>query len=172
MGLDDDELKRLEIGGLLHDIGKIGIPSSILDKPGKLNHEEYETICEHPAKGAIILEPLEQLNEVIPLVRQHHERFDGKGYPQGLAGDGIDPAARIIAVADVYDALSSDRPYRTAMPLEKVTAIIKDGSGSQFDPEVVAAFLQIITNQGANHSKFSEDIFTMKNSPLLNEAVV
>jgi len=171
MGLDDHEQKRLQIGGLLHDIGKIGIPSRILDKPGKLTDEEFTIICEHPAKGALILDPLEQLGEVIPLVKQHHERFDGNGYPQGLAGNDIDPGARIIAVADVFDATRSDRPYRPGMSLEKVIAIIKDGSGTQFDPEVVAAFLQLITDKSTKHPKFSEDISMRNKSQVLNAAI-
>ena len=123
MGVDEHEQKRLRTGGLLHDIGKIGIPSSILDKPDKLTDEEYEKICEHPAKGGLIIEPLEQLSKVIPLIQQHHERWDGKGYPLGLAGNDIDPGARILTVADVYDALCSDRPYRDGMSLEKAVAI-------------------------------------------------
>jgi putative nucleotidyltransferase with HDIG domain len=144
MGLGDQDQKRLQIGGLLHDIGKIGIPTHILDKHGKLTDEEFTKIREHPAKGARILEPLEQLSDVIPLIEQHHERFDGMGYPYGLAGSEIDPCARIIAVADVFDALRMDRPYRSGMPLEDVVVFIKDGSGTQFDPDVVAAFLQFI----------------------------
>lgn len=144
MNLDLSELRRLQIGGLLHDMGKIGIPSNILDKTGKLTKEEYAKICEHPGKGALIIEPLDQLSEVIPLISQHHERFDGKGYPQGLAGKEIDPGAKIIAVADVFDALSSDRPYRAGMPFEEVIQIIEAGIGTQFDPQVVAAFLATV----------------------------
>ena len=171
MGVDGHEQKRLRTGGLLHDIGKIGIPSRILDKPGKLTNEEYVKICEHPAKGALIMEPLEELIDVIPLIRQHHERFDGKGYPRGLAGNDIDPGARILAVADVYDALCSDRPYRPGLSIEKVVAIIKDGSGTQFDPEVVAAFLQFIADQRIEHPKSSEDIFMMNEFPVLDEVM-
>ena len=169
MGIDNRTLKRLKIGGLLHDIGKIGIPGRILDKPGKLTDEEYAQICEHPAKGARIMEPLEQLRNVIALIHQHHERFDGKGYPQGLVGDDIDPGARIIAVADVYDALRSDRPYRSGMPLEKVVAIIEEGSGTQFDPEVVTAFLQFIAAKLKSQPTSSEDRLTIQPSHILDK---
>jgi HD-GYP domain-containing protein (c-di-GMP phosphodiesterase class II) len=171
MGVDEQEQKRLQTGGLLHDIGKIGIPSSILDKPGKLTDEEYEKICEHPGKGGLIVEPLEQLSKVIPLIQQHHERWDGKGYPLGLAGNDIDPGARILAVADVYDAICSDRPYRPGMALKKAVAIIKDGSGTQFDPEVVAAFLRFIADQHAIQPKSGEDILRMTDLPVLEKAV-
>jgi HD-GYP domain-containing protein (c-di-GMP phosphodiesterase class II)/CHASE2 domain-containing sensor protein len=164
MELDNHELEKLQIGGLLHDIGKIGIPSGILDKPGKLTDEEYDRICEHPAKGVLIIEPLEPLQEVIPLIKQHHERFDGKGYPQGLAGNDIDPGARIMAVADVYDALCSDRPYRPGMPLDKVVAIIKEGSGTQFDPRVVAVCLQFIADQRTTHPKPGRNHYVMNQS--------
>ena len=108
---------------------------------------------------------------MIPLVSQHHERFDGKGYPQGLAGNDIDSGARIIAVADVFDAIRSDRPYRPGMPLEKVIAIIKDGCGTQFDPEVVAAFLQFITDMSIKHPKFDEGISMRHKSEVLNAAM-
>jgi putative nucleotidyltransferase with HDIG domain len=143
IGIDYAEQRRIQVGALLHDIGKLGIPADILDKPGKLTDEEYRVICGHPGKGAQILEPLEHLSEVISLVWQHHERFDGKGYPRGLRGMEIDFGARIIAVADVFDAVTSDRPYRAGMPFEKAYTIIEDGSGTFFDPIVVAAFIEL-----------------------------
>ena len=144
MGLGAQEIDLLERGGLLHDIGKIGVPGMILDKPGKLTPEEFAVIRSHPGKGVRILEPIPAFQEIIPLVSQHHEKFDGSGYPRGLSGEAISLGARILAVADVYDALSADRPYRPAFPLDKVLAIIEEGAGRHFDPVVVQAFRKII----------------------------
>jgi HAMP domain-containing protein len=147
MGLTADELDNLHRGGLLHDIGKIGIPVSILDKPGRLTDEEFKAIRRHSAIGASILEPIAAYANAIPIVLQHHEHLDGKGYPQGLAGEKISLGARILAVADVYDALRSDRPYREGMPAERVIQIIEEEAGKQFDPNVVQALLQIIREE-------------------------
>ena len=143
LGLSHDDIDQLHRGGLLHDIGKIGVPPSILDKPGKLTEEEFAVIRRHPSKGAEILEPIPNLRKVIPIVVQHHERFDGKGYPNGLAGESISRQARILAVADVVDALISDRPYRPGWSREKVLAYTLENSGSQFDPSVVEAYHRI-----------------------------
>ena len=109
-----------------------------------MTEEEYQTICEHPKAGARILEPIEDYAEIVPIVMQHHERFDGKGYPNSLAGENIYLGARILAVADVFDALISERPYRAGMDTDQAIAIIKEGSGSQFDPKVVGAFLAMM----------------------------
>ncbi len=144
MGFTAQELDLLQRGGLLHDIGKIGVPGKILDKPGKLTQEEFAIIYEHPEKGARILEPIPAFQEVIPIVAQHHERFDGKGYPRGLSGEVISLGARILAVADVYDSMSADRPYRSAYPLDLVHDHIEKNAGLQFDPVVVQAFQKII----------------------------
>lgn len=144
LGLSDSELEDLHRGGLLHDIGKIGIPASILDKPGKLSDEERQIIQEHPRKGGRILEPIAAYAPVIPIVLQHHEHFNGKGYPDGLAGEDISLGARILGVVDVFDAIISDRPYREGMELERTIQIIKQESGKQFDPKVVRAFLEVI----------------------------
>ena len=143
MGLSPEEIDQLHRGGLLHDIGKIGVHPSILDKPGKLTEEEIAVVRRHPSKGAEILEPIPNLRIVIPIVVQHHERFDGKGYPNGLAGESISLQARILAVADVVDALVSDRPYRPGWSREKVLAYTRENAGSQFDPSVVEAYLRI-----------------------------
>jgi putative nucleotidyltransferase with HDIG domain len=142
--LTQEELDNLHRAGLLHDIGKIATPAEILDKPGKLTEEEYQTICEHPKAGARILEPIEDYAEIVPIVMQHHERFDGKGYPNSLAGENICLGARILAVADVFDALISERPYRAGMDADQAIAIIKEGSGSQFDPKMVETFLAMM----------------------------
>ncbi len=138
--------ERLEIlfrAGLLHDIGKIGIPIAILDKPDKLNDEEYGTIKTHPTIGGKILEPIQVYKDILPLVIQHHERFDGKGYPNGLSGTGIDIGARILCVADVYDALISQRPYREGWIKENVIKFMRDNRGIMFDPSVVDIFLAL-----------------------------
>ncbi|MGD2029082.1 MAG: HD domain-containing phosphohydrolase [Desulfobacterales bacterium] len=142
--LDPKELDNLHRGSLLHDIGKIGVPVSILDKPGKLDPDEYRAVRRHPRIGARILEPIAAYKNIIPIVLQHHERYDGKGYPDGLSGDAIDIGARIVAVADVFDALKSDRPYREGWPLERVIDLITQEAGQQFDPKIVEAFLSIM----------------------------
>jgi putative nucleotidyltransferase with HDIG domain len=140
MGCDEKQINDLHQAAFLHDIGKIGIPLSILDKPDKLTKEEYEIIKEHPAIGARILEPIEAYIDIIPIIMQHHERFDGKGYPMGRSGEQIILGARILSVADVYDALISNRPYRLGWVQEKAIKLISDESGKQFDPNVVEAF--------------------------------
>ena len=140
IGLSKKELDILHRAGLLHDLGKIGVPGFILDKPDKLTDEEWAIIKEHPGKGALILEPILAFREVVPLVAQHHERFDGTGYPLGLAGPDISLGARILAVADVYDALISDRPYRPGWRLPDVIQFVNTKAGLDFDPDVVRAF--------------------------------
>ncbi|MBW2039486.1 MAG: HD domain-containing protein [Deltaproteobacteria bacterium] len=147
LGLTQEEMDDLNRGGLLHDIGKIGVPADILDKTGKLTDQEYRLIREHVRMGARILEPIAAYAEVIPIVLQHHERFDGTGYPDGLAGEAISLGARIFAVADVFDALTSHRPYRHALDRERGIEIIKQGAGSQFDPKIVQAFLEVMAQE-------------------------
>jgi len=147
MGLSERELDTMHRGGLLHDIGKIGTPPEILDKPGRLTPDEANTMRLHVRIGARILEPITAYAGVIPIVLQHHEWFDGTGYPDGLAGEAISLGARIFAVADCFDALISDRPYRPGMERERVIEIIKQGSGRQFDPTVVQAFLEVMSRE-------------------------
>ena len=147
LGLTPEKLDNLHRAALLHDIGKIGVPVAILDKPGKLDDEEYRIIKKHPQIGAKILEPIAAYKEIIPIVLQHHERHDGKGYPAGLSGDAIDIGARILAVADVFDALTSERPYREGWALERVIDLITHEASRQFDPDVVEAFLEIMKIQ-------------------------
>jgi putative nucleotidyltransferase with HDIG domain len=144
LAMSPKKLDDLHRAALLHDIGKVGIPLSILDKPGALDDEEYTMIKKHPSIGARILEPIASYKDIIPMVLQHHERFDGKGYPGGLSGNEIDIGAKILAVADVYDALKSDRPYRDGWALERVVDLITEEAGRQFDPVVVDAFLAIV----------------------------
>jgi putative nucleotidyltransferase with HDIG domain len=152
LGLSDSDIDSLRRGGLLHDIGKIGVPPSILDKPGKLTEEEFAIVRRHPTKGAEILEPIRTFQTIIPMVAQHHERFDGKGYPMSLSGEAISLHARILAVADVVDALVSDRPYRVGWSREKVLLYTRENSGSQFDPSVVEAFLRVEARRGVDAS--------------------
>jgi HD-GYP domain-containing protein (c-di-GMP phosphodiesterase class II) len=147
IGLSEREIDVLQRGGLLHDLGKLGIPPAILDKPGKLTEEEYAVIKRHPSAGAEILSPIPSMGKILPIVLQHHEQFDGSGYPLGLAGEAISLHARILSVADVADALSSDRPYRPGWQREKVLAYMLERSGRQFDPGVVTAFLRIATRK-------------------------
>ena len=142
LGLRREELDNLYRGGLLHDIGKIGTPAQLINKNGRLTDQEYDIIHQHPRTGLRILKPIEAFADLLPMVGQHHEKFDGSGYPDGLAGEAINFGARIMAVADVFDALSSDRPYRIGMKPDQVLQIIKDGSGSHFDPRVVAALVK------------------------------
>jgi len=136
MDFDSRELEDLRIAALFHDIGKIGIDESILRKPGKLTEQEFEEIKKHPDYGANILESIPQLRDIIPVVRHHHERFDGNGYPMGLRGDAIPLNARIISVADTFDAMSTDRPYRKGLPVNTCLEEIKRCAGTQFDPEI------------------------------------
>ena len=144
VNLPEEEVERIKLGALLHDVGKIGIPESVLKKPDKLSDEEWEIMKQHPTIGAEkVLEPNEALRDLIPIVKYHHERVDGKGYPEQLKGEQIPLAARIVSVADAYHALISDRPYRKGMPIEKACAILKDGAGVQWDPDLVRRFIEI-----------------------------
>ena len=144
MGCDEQQVTIIRRGGLMHDIGKIGIPLAILDKPERLTDEEYREIKHHPSIGAKILEPIDAFRNILTVVEQHHEKFDGSGYPNGLAGEEIDLNARILAVADVWDALVSARPYRDGWVHARARKLITEGSGSHFDPQVVTAFLAIM----------------------------
>ncbi len=146
MGLDEDSLHTLKIGGLFHDIGKIGIPDSILLKETKLDTEEYSQIKNHPSIGVHILGDAKIFKDIIPIVKHHHERYDGKGYPSQLAGEDIPILARIAAMSDAFDAMTSKRTYRDAMPLKVVISEIEKNSGTQFDPKVAEVFLDILKN--------------------------
>ncbi len=139
---DDEMLQTIYMAGLLHDIGKIGIQEAVLRKPDRLTPEEYEHIKQHPEFGFKILVDIRQLRDVLPAVLHHHEQWDGKGYPHGLAGERIPRIARIMAVADAYDAMFSSRPYRPGMPEAKVESILRDGAGQQWDAVVVDAYFR------------------------------
>ena len=143
MGCTDEELDTIYLSGLLHDIGKIGINDSVLRKPGALTEAELEHIKTHPDLGVKILESVKQLDMVLPVVRHHHEAWDGGGYPSGLKSDECPKLARIVAVADSIDAMSSDRPYRKGIPDEKLDKILREGAGRQWDPQVINAVFQV-----------------------------
>jgi putative nucleotidyltransferase with HDIG domain len=141
MGVPDSEIVTINRGAMLHDIGKIGVPDAILGKPGPLTDAEWKIMREHPAIGYQIVHAIPFLKAEADVVYSHHERYDGKGYPRGLKGEKICLGARIFAVADAFEAMRTDRPYRKALSLERAIREITDGSGTQFDPEVVAAFV-------------------------------
>ena len=142
-GLSHDEVNRVHISGLVHDIGKIGVPEAVLTKPGRLTDEEFAQIRMHPEIGYGILKDIPLLRDLLPGVLHHHERYDGKGYPHGLSGEHIPLMARIIGLADTFDAMSSTRSYRPAMPRDRVLEEIRVNAGKQFDPELVPVFLDL-----------------------------
>ena len=141
LGYGDDRLSTIRMAGILHDIGKIGVDDAVLRKPGKLTEDEFEQIKQHPVLGYEILRGIRQFHDILPSVRHHHESWDGSGYPDGLAGDEIPRDAQIMAVADAFDAMTSDRPYRHGMSLSKVIEIFESGRGSQWAADVVDTLL-------------------------------
>ena len=147
LGVDGRKARSIGFGALLHDVGKIAVPDHILLKQGKLTEEEWQDMRKHPEKGFGIVKRIGFLQEAAEVVYAHHERFDGGGYPRGLKGEEIPIGARMFMVADVFDALSSDRPYHTSRGYEECCRMIREESGSHFDPEVVEAFLKIDRNE-------------------------
>jgi HD-GYP domain-containing protein (c-di-GMP phosphodiesterase class II) len=143
LGLSPVESRILQVGVPLHDIGKIGVDDAVLRKAGALDRTEFQSMRSHTVRGAAILAGIPGLAPVLPIVRSHHERWDGRGYPDGLVGDAIPLLARVVSIADAFDAMTSDRPYRKGLPLGRAFAEISAGSGSQFDPRCVAAFLSL-----------------------------
>lgn len=156
LGLSIEQIKILRIGGLFHDIGKIGIPDSILLKPSKLTDEEYSQIKNHPSIGAHILGSAAIFQDIIPIVKHHHERYDGNGYPSRLKGEEIPYLARIAAVADTFDAMTSRRSYRGPIDIEHVKEEIKRCEGTQFDPQIAEVFLEILNNNFAKIQEIQE----------------
>lgn len=147
IGCDDDCLNNLEISGIIHVIGKVGVPESILNKPGKLTEDEFEIMKKHTVIGENICKPLNCLNSCLDGIRHHHEKLDGKGYPDGLKNEEVSLSARILAVADIYDALYSDRPYRSKMPMEKVREIMyNDVEVGALDKSIVDTLFSIVDN--------------------------
>ncbi|HDH05942.1 MAG TPA: HD-GYP domain-containing protein [Nitrospirae bacterium] len=144
MLMDADEIKNIRLAGLLHDIGKLGIYDYLLDKPGKLTKEEFNIVKKHPAQGASILKDITQLREIIPFIKYHHEKLDGNGYPNKLKGKKIPLGAKILHVADSFDSMTSDRPYRPAPGIEYALSELEKHKGPQFDNDVVDAFLSVL----------------------------
>lgn len=143
LDLNCQDMRALQFGSMLHDIGKIGISNEILQKKGKLSSDEFQVMREHPLIGARIVETVDFLQDAIPAITHHHEMYDGKGYPDGLKGRDIPLIARILTVPDFFDALTTERPYRDALPAETVLARIREGSGKLFDPDIASFFLDI-----------------------------
>lgn len=156
LGLSKDDLRKLKLGGLFHDVGKIGIPDTILRKKAKLTNSQYNQIKSHPLIGVQILSAASIFKDIIPIVKYHHERFDGTGYPENLEGDRIPYLARITAVADCFDAMNSKRVYRDALSIPDIIQEFKNNSGTQFDSKVVDAFLDILENDYNSILKIEE----------------
>jgi putative nucleotidyltransferase with HDIG domain len=147
LGWDEEQLKLLYVGGPLHDVGKLGVSGEVLAKPGRLDENELAQIREHPKLGARILLRVAALRGALPYVLYHHERWDGGGYPTGRAGEEIPLEARVLAVADAFDAMTSDRPYRPALDRHEAIAEVARCSGTQFDPEIVRVFLELFADR-------------------------
>lgn len=148
IGLPEEEVDKVRLAGLFHDIGKIGVKDSVLLKQGPLNNEEYDEIKKHPAEGVGILSHFTPFEELLPIIGQHHERVDGRGYPKGLSGEEICISARLIAVADSFDAMISNRAYRKGLGIEKTMAEMERCSGTQFDPRIVDALKRLMSGMG------------------------
>jgi putative nucleotidyltransferase with HDIG domain len=144
LGFDDREIERLELSAILHDVGKIGVPEAILNKPDRLTAAEMAVMRTHPEKGAEILSTIRAMRDIVPGVLHHHERFDGCGYPSGLKGENIPLQARIILISDTFDAMTSTRPYRKALPVQAAIDEIRKCSGTQFDPRLAEVFVDLV----------------------------
>ena len=147
--LDLEAVRTVELGAVLHDIGKVRVPEAILNKPGPLDEAEWVVMRTHPEVGEQIVRPIQSLQSILPIVRHHHERWDGTGYPDGLSGRAIPVGARIVAVCDAYRAMTEDRPYREALGPDAARRELEEGSGTQFDPDCVAALLRALDRRQA-----------------------
>ncbi len=156
LGLSEEAKKTIRVAGLLHDVGKIGIPDEILRKPGHLTDEEYDVMKQHPVVGAMIVSSMPGMSDILPGVKYHHERWDGAGYPEGLAGEAIPLLGRLLAVPDSYSAMTTDRPYRRGMEPAVALAKIREGSGSQFDPSIVEAFARALSKRSQNQETYAK----------------
>ena len=166
LGRPDEDMEILQVSANLHDIGKIGIPDHILLKPGRLTDDEYHVIKRHPLIGSHIVGHFDMWSREQRVIRAHHERWDGRGYPDGLRGEEVPYLSRIIAVADVYDALTSDRSYRSKMSTEKAAAILQENSGSQFDPEILALFLDLLRQGTVDLSEGPHETGVQREAPV------
>ncbi len=146
MGLSATQIEQIRVAGLLHDVGTLRLPAELLSKEGFFTQDERNLINQHPVLGADLLRPVRALKEICEIMENHHERWDGLGYPQGLKGEAIPLPARIVAIVDSYHAMISDRPYRTALTHEKAVQALKDGAGKHWDPFLVDIFIAVLTN--------------------------
>jgi HD-GYP domain-containing protein (c-di-GMP phosphodiesterase class II) len=153
IGMRTERVEAIRYAGMLHDVGKLGVPTRVLQKTGKLTEEEYAAIQLHPMRGLDIVREIGFLDEALAGIMHHHERIDGRGYPMGLAGDEIPEFARVLAVADAFDSMTSTRSYRGARPVEEAIAELRKWSGTQFDPVFVDAFVAAIRREGWQHSQ-------------------
>ena len=158
LGWSDKRIEELRYKALLHDVGKIGVPDRILNKNGRLTDEEFEIIKSHTTTGSEILKGVSNLSDMFLVARHHHERYDGKGYPDGLLGDDIPVEARVVGIADAYDAMSSDRVYRKALPKEVIRQELIKGRGTQFDPHMLDVFLNLFDSGSMENSKYEYDV--------------
>ena len=156
--MEQRSIERLRLAGLLHDIGKIGTYDTLLDKTEKLTPEEHELIKKHPDRGCEILAPINDMDDILPAVRHHHERWDGEGYPAGLKGKEIPLMARALCIADSFDTMTEDRPYRPSIGVDNAIQELKYCAGSQFDPELVEVFLEVCRTKGIPSPKKDEVI--------------
>jgi HD-GYP domain-containing protein (c-di-GMP phosphodiesterase class II) len=148
IGMRSDRVEAIRYAGMLHDVGKLGVPTKVLQKTGKLTEEEYAAIQLHPMRGLDIVREIGFLDEALAGIMHHHERIDGRGYPMGLAGDEIPEFARVLAVADAFDSMTSTRSYRGARPVDEALAELRKWSGTQFDPAFVDAFVAALAREG------------------------
>jgi putative nucleotidyltransferase with HDIG domain len=148
LDMPEEDLRRIMFAALLHDIGKMGVLDAIINKPGPLSEEEWELMRAHPAVGAAIVEKMEFLKGTVEIVRHHHESWNGRGYPAGLQGEEIPFGARIVTVADSFDAMTTDRPYRKALPIEEALRRLEEGAGVQFDARLAKTFIAYVREKG------------------------
>jgi HD-GYP domain-containing protein (c-di-GMP phosphodiesterase class II) len=146
LDLPENEVDRIRVAALLHDVGKVAVPQDILDKPAPLTSTEWRTVVQHPRIGQVILEQAAALKEAVPIILHHHERYSGHGYPFGLRGNDIPLGARIVAIADAYDAMTHDRPYKRAISHDDAVAELRRHAGTQFDPELVTLFCDLFAS--------------------------
>jgi putative nucleotidyltransferase with HDIG domain len=152
MGLNQQQIEQIRVAGLLHDVGTLSIPSDLINKPGSLTDDERRVVNQHPVLGAQLLRPIRALRDICEILENHHERWDGTGFPHGLKGEEIPLPARIVAIVDSYHAMISDRPYRTALSQEEAIKALRDGAGKQWDPFLVDIFIAVLNSLSSGAS--------------------